>query len=72
MFWATVRLTLNGDDNMATRSILENVNFRDKSLTKGFVSALENAAKKKSKEVALQKMCTDVKRDQIKDFFGKK
>lgn len=57
---------------MATRSILENVNFRNKSLTKGFVSALENASKKKSKEVVLQKMCTDVKRDQIKDFFGKK
>ena len=55
---------------MATRSIMQSINLHYKQLTKGFVYELENAQKKKSKEVVLQKKCVDIKKNQIKDFFN--
>lgn len=55
---------------MATNSILKNVDIRKKSLCRAFVSALENAKKKKSKEVILSKACTEIKEERIKEIFG--
>lgn len=49
---------------------MQSINLHSKQLTKGFVSALENAQNKKSKEVVLQKKCVDIKKNQIKDFFN--
>jgi len=55
---------------MATKSILKNVDICDKSLSKSFVDALENAHKKVAKEVILSKQCTNVNRQDIKKMFG--
>lgn len=57
---------------MATRSIYNNVNIKDKSLSRALVSALESAQKKKSKNVVLQKQCIELKGEKIKDIFGAK
>lgn len=54
---------------MATNSILKDVNINSKQLGRNFVSALENAENKKSKNVVLNKACTTVRKDQIKTFF---
>ena len=42
---------------MATKSILKDVRFRDKSLCRGFATALEHAKGKKSKEVRISRTC---------------
>lgn len=55
---------------MATKSILKNVDIRDKNLSKNFVDALENAHKKTAKNVVLSKKCTNVNRQDIKKMFG--
>lgn len=51
---------------MATNSILKDININSKQLGRNFVSALENAENKKSKEVVLSKACTTIRKDQIK------
>lgn len=55
---------------MATKSILKDVRFRDKSLCRGFATALEHAKGKKCKEVRLSRTCQIIQKDKIKDFFG--
>lgn len=55
---------------MATKSILKNVDIRDRKLSRNFVNALENAHKKVAKEVTLSKSCTNVNRRDIKKLFG--
>ena len=57
---------------MATKSILKDVRFRDKSLCRGFATALEHAKGKKSKEVGISRTCQTIQKDKIKDFFGDK
>ena len=57
---------------MATKSILKNVDVKDKNLAKSLVSALENASKKKSKDVSLSRTYSDVRGEKIKDIFGSK
>lgn len=59
-----------GDDLMATKSILKNVDVKDKKLAKSLVVALENAANKKSQSVSLSRTYTDIKSDKIKEIFG--
>lgn len=56
---------------MATKSVLKNINITEKHLGRSFVSALENAQNKTSKEVVIKKQCSIVKRDQIKALFVK-
>lgn len=58
-------------DNMATRSILTNVNINNKQLAKGFVDALSNAEKKHSKDVVMSKKIVNVEKGKIKDYFSK-
>ena len=55
---------------MATKSIYKNVVIKDAQLKQKFVLALENAQKKTSKKVQLSKPCRNVKKEQVKDFFG--
>lgn len=55
---------------MATKSILKNVDIRNKKIGRDFVNALENAHDKVSKEVILSKPCTHVNRQDIRKLFG--
>ncbi len=55
---------------MATKSILKNINIRNKNLCRNFVNALENAEGKKAKEVVLSRSCTEIKGEIIKEIFG--
>lgn len=54
---------------MATKSILKNVNIRDKKLGRNFVNALEEAQSKKNTEIKLEKDFRNVTQDEIKDLF---
>lgn len=56
---------------MATKSILKNVDIREKKLGKSLVVALENAAGKKAKEVALSRTYKEIRGDKINEIFGK-
>lgn len=60
-----------GDGIMATKSILKNVDIREKKLGKSLVVALENAAGKKAKEVALSRTYKEIRGDKINEIFGK-
>ena len=55
---------------MATKSILKNVDIKEKKLGKSLVIALENAAGKKSKEVTLSRTYSDIRGENIKKIFG--
>lgn len=57
---------------MATKSILKNIDIRDKALGKSLVVALENAKGKKSKEVVLSKACHEAQGEEIKKILGVK
>ena len=54
---------------MDTKSILKNVNIRDKKLGRNFVNALEEAQSKKNTEIKLEKDFRNVTQDEIKDLF---
>lgn len=57
---------------MATKSILKNIDIKDKKLGKSLLSALENASGKSSKEVEMTRTYTDVHGEKIKDVLGVK
>ncbi len=57
---------------MATKSILKNVDIKDKKLGKSLIIALENAAGKQSKEVTLSRRYDDVRGEKIKEILGVK
>lgn len=57
---------------MATKSILKEVRFKDRSLCRGFAAALENAQGKSSKQVIFTRTIKDIPKDKIKLFFGDK
>lgn len=57
---------------MATKSILKNVDIKDKKLGKSLVVALENAASKHAKIVTLSRTYKDIRGDKINEVFGKK
>lgn len=63
------QISMEGD-YMATKSITKNVDIKDKKLCKAFVSALENAEKKHSKEVSLSRSFIELKGEKIKELFG--
>lgn len=54
---------------MATKSILKNVDIKDRTLGKSLLSALENASGKSSKEVEMTRTYTDVHGEKIKDVL---
>lgn len=55
---------------MATKSILKTVNINNRKLSRSFVNALEKSQKISSKPVQMSKPCKDVKKENVKDFFG--
>ncbi|NLL67111.1 MAG: hypothetical protein GX236_05345 [Clostridiaceae bacterium] len=55
---------------MATKSILKNINIKEKHMGRSLVNALERAEEKTTDEVTISKSCSDVRRDQIKTLFG--
>lgn len=57
---------------MATKSILKEIDVRDKKFANNLINALEHAANKGSIEVRLTKPVSEVKREQIKKLFGEK
>lgn len=57
---------------MATKSILKDVRFKDRTLCRNFAAALEHAKDKQSKKVVLSRTCKEVPKEKIKDFFGDK
>lgn len=56
---------------MATKSILKNVDIKDKKLGKSLVRALESAAEKRAQDVTLSRTYTDVRGDALRRFFNK-
>lgn len=56
---------------MATKSILKNVDIKDRKLGKSLVIALENAAGKRAKDVTLSRTYEDVKGEKLKSIFKK-
>ena len=56
---------------MATKSILKNVDIKDKKFGKALVVALESAAGKHSKDVQLSRTYEDVKGDKLRRVFNK-
>lgn len=56
---------------MATKSILKNVNIKEKRFARTFVGALEEANKSKYVPTQLSRECTELKGEKIKEFFGK-
>lgn len=60
-----------GDGTMATKSILKNVDVKDKKLGRSLIVALENASGKKAKNVTLSRTYSDIRGEKIKEIFGK-
>lgn len=56
---------------MATKSILKNVDIKDKKLGKSLVLALENAAEKHSRDVQLSRTYEDVRGDKLRSILNK-
>lgn len=57
---------------MATKSILKEINIKDKRLAHTFVQALGQAENTRYESVPLTRECKQLTGDKIKDFFGKK
>ncbi|MCM1112190.1 MAG: hypothetical protein NC399_02930 [Muribaculum sp.] len=54
---------------MATKSILKNVDIKDKKLGKSLVIALEHAAGKHAKDVQLSRTYEDARGDRLNAIF---
>lgn len=57
---------------MATKSILKNVDVKDRKMGKSLVVALEQAEKKHAKNVVISRTYSDIRGSRIKDIFGNK
>lgn len=56
---------------MATKSILKNVDIKDKRLGKSLVIALEHAAGKHAKDVQLSRTYEDVRGEKLRNILQK-
>lgn len=54
---------------MATKSMLKNVDIREKYLGRNLVEALEETIKHKRKKHNTSVICEEVKKDKLKDVF---
>ena len=57
---------------MATKSILKDVNIKDRKLAHTFVKALDDAKNKKYEQVQISRKCRELPGEKIKAFFDKK
>jgi len=55
---------------MATKSMLKNVDIREKSLGRSLVEALEKSMDSKKKRTKTTIQCEEVSKDKLKDIFG--
>tara|TARA_Y100001933_G_C18957377_1_gene546582 strand:+ start:874 stop:1044 length:171 start_codon:yes stop_codon:yes gene_type:complete len=55
---------------MATKSILKDIDIREKNLGRSLVHALENAEHATGKVVKYSRSFKEIKKDQIKKLFG--
>lgn len=55
---------------MATKSMLKNVDIKEKYLGRNLVEALERATKFKRKTSGTSITCEEVSKDKLKDIFG--
>lgn len=55
---------------MATKSILKNVDIKDKKLGKSLVLALENAANKRCKTVQLSRTYEDIRGEKLRKILS--
>lgn len=55
---------------MATKSILKNVDIKDKRLARSFIYALEKAQSKKTRDIQLSRTCSEATGEEIKKLFG--
>lgn len=58
------------DDIMATKSMLKNVDIKEKYLGRNLVNALEEATRNKKKKVNTKISCEEVTKEKLKDIFG--
>ncbi len=56
---------------MATKSLLKNVDIKDKKLGKSLVIALEHASNKRTAEVQLSRTYEDVRGEKLRRIFDK-
>ncbi len=56
---------------MATKSILKQINVRDKIFARNLINALENAEGKGSIHVEISKSTRTIGKGQVKSLFGK-
>lgn len=57
---------------MATKSILKNIDIKNRRMGYAIVSALENSKNKNSKVVKLERTFEEIKGEKIKTLFGDK
>lgn len=57
---------------MATKSILKNINIKDKRVGRSLVSSLEKAKDKETTVVVMSKKVKEIKGDEIGALFGRK
>lgn len=57
---------------MATKSILKEVNLKNKKLAAQFVNTLDRAQYDRGKTVTYSRSVQDMKKDEVKKFFEKK
>lgn len=57
---------------MATKSILKEINIKDKKLAHTFVEALGQVESARYESTSLSRKCTQITGDKIKDFFEKR
>lgn len=55
---------------MATKSILKNVNIKNRKTAASLINALENASKKGSKEIVYSRAIRSASSEDIKKIFG--
>lgn len=56
---------------MATKSMLKNINIKDKKLARTFVEALNGVENAKYEPTKLSRECKEITKDKIKEFFKK-
>jgi len=56
---------------MATNSIFKNIKIKDKKAAAKFITALEKAKNRDSKEVVYSKRVSEATREEIRLMFGK-
>ena len=55
---------------MATKSILKNIDIRERRMGRALILALEKSEATEGKEVELSRICREIKGEKIKDIFG--